>query len=170
MLVALNRSLFWFYYIWHCSLTRHWFAQCQQHLYIGVILQYNSGSVTADFEQVSVSIRLFFTWLLRIYITLGKGCHILYVFGLNSTCICLRTRSLMALWWMLTYIIVFYCVCVSKVSCNLQCVLVYDTIFWFNLVFLLSLILIVLSYIWYCYFYSPVVFASYCSKHICDYV
>ena len=127
--LTLNRSLFWFYYIWHCSLTRHWFVQCQQHLYIGVILQYNSGSVTADFEQVTVSIRLFFTRLLCIYITLDKGCHILYVFGLNSTCICLGTRLLMALWWMLTYIIVFYCVCVSKVSSNLQCVLVYDTIF-----------------------------------------
>ena len=83
--LTLNRSLFQFYYIWHCLLTRHWFVQCQQHLYIGVILQYNSGSVAADFEQVTVSIRLFFTWLLCIYIILDKGCHILYVFGLNST-------------------------------------------------------------------------------------
>ena len=29
--------------------------------------------------------RLFFTWVLFIYIILDKGCHILYVFGLNST-------------------------------------------------------------------------------------
>ena len=28
---------------------------------------------------------LFFTWVLCIYIILDKGCHILYVFGLNST-------------------------------------------------------------------------------------
>ena len=30
-------------------------------------------------------IRLFFTWVLCIYIILDKGCHILYAFGLNST-------------------------------------------------------------------------------------
>ena len=39
----------------------------------------------ADFEQVTVSIRLFFTWVLCIYTILDKGCHILYVFCLNST-------------------------------------------------------------------------------------
>ena len=83
--LTLNRSLFRFYCIWHCLLTRHWFVQCQQHLYIGIILQYNSGSMAADFEQFTVSIRLFFTWLLCIYIILDKGCHILYVFGFNST-------------------------------------------------------------------------------------
>ena len=33
-------------------------------------------------QQVTVSIRLFFTWVLCI---LDKGCHILHVFGLNST-------------------------------------------------------------------------------------
>ena len=80
----LNRSLFRFYYIWHCLLTRHWFVQCQQYLYIRVNLQYNSGSIAADFEQVTVSIRLFFTWVLCIYIILDKSCHILYGFGLNS--------------------------------------------------------------------------------------
>ena len=83
--MTLNRSLFWFYYIWHFLLTRHWFFQCQQHLYIRVILQYNSGLMAADIEQVTVSIRWFFTWLLCIYIILDKGCHILYIFGLNST-------------------------------------------------------------------------------------
>ena len=36
-------------------------------------------------QQITVSIRLFFTWVLCIYIILDKGCHILYVFGLNST-------------------------------------------------------------------------------------
>ena len=41
--------------------------------------------MAADFEQVTVSIRLFFTWFLCIYIILDKGCHILYVSGLNST-------------------------------------------------------------------------------------
>ena len=54
-------------------------------MYIGVILQYNSGSVAADSEQATVSVHLFFTWVLRIYILLDKGCHILYVFDLNST-------------------------------------------------------------------------------------
>ena len=37
----------------------------------------------ADFEQVTVSVRLFFTWVLCIYIILDKGCHISY--ALNST-------------------------------------------------------------------------------------
>ena len=40
--------------------------------------------MAADFEQVTVSIRLFFTWVLCIYIILDKGYHILYVFVLNS--------------------------------------------------------------------------------------
>ena len=35
-------------------------------------------------QQVTFSIRLFFTWLLYIYIILDKGCHVLYVFGLNK--------------------------------------------------------------------------------------
>ena len=41
--------------------------------------------MAADIEQVTVSIRFIFTWVLCIYIILDKGCHILYVFGLNST-------------------------------------------------------------------------------------
>ena len=134
--LTLNRSLFWFYCIWYYLLTRHWFVQCQQHLYIGVILQYNSGSMAADFEQVTVSIRLFFTCVLCIWIILDKGWHILYVFGLNCAVynhkVGVHFSSdlwLMTSWWMLTCIIVFYCVCVSKVSSNLQCALVYDTIF-----------------------------------------
>ena len=49
--LTLNRSLFRFYCIWHCLLTRHWFVQCQQHLYIGVTLQYNSGSMAATFNN-----------------------------------------------------------------------------------------------------------------------
>ena len=139
--MTLNMSLFRFYCIWHCLLTRHWFAQCPQHLYIGIILQY--------------------------YIILDKGCHIFFAFCLNSmVCICLVTRSLITLWWMLTCIIVFYCVCISKVSSNLQCVLVFDAIFYFSLVCLLSLILLVFYYIWYCHFYLPVAFASYCSIHM----
>ena len=40
--------------------------------------------MAADFEQVTNSIRLFFTWVLSIFLILDKGCHILYVFGLNS--------------------------------------------------------------------------------------
>ena len=54
-------------------------------MYIGVILQYNSGYMAADFEQVIVSIHLLFTWVLGISIILDKGWHILYVFGLNNT-------------------------------------------------------------------------------------
>ena len=41
--------------------------------------------MASDFEQVTVSKRLFFTWVLSIYIVLDKVCHILYVFCLNST-------------------------------------------------------------------------------------
>ena len=41
--------------------------------------------MAVDFEQVTLLIRLFFTWILCIYIMLDKGCHILYVFGLNRT-------------------------------------------------------------------------------------
>ena len=35
-------------------------------------------------QEVTVSICLFFTWVLCIYIIFDKVCHILYVFGLNS--------------------------------------------------------------------------------------
>ena len=37
-----------------------------------------------SWQQVTVSIRLFFTWLLCIYIILDKGCYILYAFRLNN--------------------------------------------------------------------------------------
>ena len=67
-----------------CFLTSYWFVQFQQHFYIVAVLQHNSGSMAADFEKVTVSIRLVFTWLLCIYIILEKDCHILNVFGLNS--------------------------------------------------------------------------------------
>ena len=56
-------------------------------------MQYNSGSMAADFEQVTVLIRLFFAWVPCIYIILDKVCHILYVFGLNST-VCSHIVSL----------------------------------------------------------------------------
>ena len=49
--------------------------------------------MAAAFEQVTVSIRLFFTWVLCSYIILDNGCHILYVFGLNST-VCSQTVGL----------------------------------------------------------------------------
>ena len=113
-------------------LIRHSFVQCEQHLYIGVILQYNSGSMAAVFEQVTLSILLFFTWVLCIYIILDKGCHILYIFGLNnmvwSHIVGVRLSSDQVTYdliWRLTCIIVFHCVCISKVSSNLQCLLVY---------------------------------------------
>ena len=40
--------------------------------------------MATDFEQITVLIRSFFTWVLCIYIILDKGCPILYGFGLNS--------------------------------------------------------------------------------------
>ena len=40
--------------------------------------------MAADYLQVTVSIRLFFSWVLCIYIILDKVCHILYVLGLIS--------------------------------------------------------------------------------------
>ena len=46
--------------------------------------------MAADFEQVTISISLFFTWVLCFYINLDKGCHILYVFSLNIT-VCSHT-------------------------------------------------------------------------------
>ena len=105
-------------------------------MYIGVILQYNSGSMAGDFEQVTVSIRLFFIWLLCIYIILDKGCHILYIFGLNSTVFSHIvgvhlssdhvTYGFMMDADLYNSFLVF---CVSKVSSNLQCVLVHDNIF-----------------------------------------
>ena len=92
--------------------------------------------MATDLEEVTVSIRLFFTRVLCIYIILEKGCHILYVFGLNST-VCSHMVGVHLSSDQVTYdfmmnadcIIVFYCVCASKVSTNLQCVLVYDIIY-----------------------------------------
>ena len=104
--LTLNRSLFRFYCIWYYLLNRNWFVQCQQTCTLGlscriILVQW------LLIEQVTVSKRLFSTLVLCIYfyIILNKGYHILYVLGLNSSC-----------------------VCVSKVSI-LQCVLVYDAIF-----------------------------------------
>ena len=86
-------------------------------------------------------------------------------------CICLKTRSLMTLRWMLTCIIVFYCECVSKVSSNLQYVLVYETILQFNLVCLLSLILLVLYYIiLYCIILHLILLFCIHLRHIVQYI
>ena len=49
--LTLSRSLFWFYCIWNCLLTRYWFVQWQQHLYIGVNSLYNSGSMAATWNK-----------------------------------------------------------------------------------------------------------------------
>ena len=37
--------------------------------------------MVAEFEQFTVSVSLFFTWILRIYIILGAVSHSLHVFG-----------------------------------------------------------------------------------------
>ena len=126
--LTLNRSLFWFYCIWHCLLTRHWFAQCQQHLYIWI--------VQILLLTLNKSIRLFFTWLLCIYDILDNGWRILYAFGLNST-VCSHMVGVHLSSDQVIYDFMmnanlynsFYCVYVSKVSSNLQYVLIYDTIF-----------------------------------------
>ena len=55
--MTLNRSLFRFYCIWHSLLTRHRFVWASHR----------------------------FNTFILFYIILGKGGHILYVFGLNST-------------------------------------------------------------------------------------
>ena len=105
--------------------------------------------MAAAFEQVTaVSIRLFFTWVLCIYIILDKGCHILYVFDLNST-ICSHIVGVNLSRDQVTYDFMmdadfFYCVCVSNVSSNLQCVLVYDNIY--------------SSSIWYVYYLYYIIF------------
>ena len=91
--------------------------------------------MAADFEQVTVLIRLFFTWVVCIYIISGKGCHILYVFGWKIT-VCIHRVGVHLSNDQVTYDFMmdadlckgFYCVCVSKVYRKLQCVLVYDNI------------------------------------------
>ena len=89
-----------------------------------------------NFEQVTVSIRLFFTWVMCIYIILDKGCHILYVFGLNST-MCSHIVGVHLPSVQVTYGFMMdadlydsYLLRLRiKSSNNLQCVLVYDIIF-----------------------------------------
>ena len=70
-----------------------------------------------------------------IYIILDKGCHILYVFGLNST-VCNHIVGVQLSSGQFTYYFmmddlhkVSFCVCVSKISSNFKRVLVYDAIF-----------------------------------------
>ena len=92
--------------------------------------------MAADFEQVTVSVRLFFTWVLCIYIILDKDCPSLYVFCLNNT-VCSHIVGVYLSSDQVTYDFMmdadlynsFYCICVSEVSINIQCVLVYVTIF-----------------------------------------
>ena len=95
-----------------CLPTWYWCVSCQQHICHWLRLLCIYG-VLADFEHIDLLnasstcalglscsiilvqclltlnkshlIRLFFTWVLCIYIILDKGCHNLYAFGLNST-------------------------------------------------------------------------------------
>ena len=104
-------------------------------MYIAVNLQYNFGSTAADFEQITVSIRLFFTWVLCIYIILDKGCHILYVFGLNNVCSHIVGMDLSSDQVSYGFMIdadkynSFLLRLRIKSFWHLQCVLVYDAIF-----------------------------------------
>ena len=55
-------------------------ASCaRQHLSLFMFLSYG-----VLWQHATVSVRLFFIWVLCIYIILDKGCHILHAFGLNS--------------------------------------------------------------------------------------
>ena len=104
-------------------------------MYIAVNLQYNFGSIAADFEQITVSIRLFFTWVLCIYIILDKGCHILYDFGLNNVCSHIVGMDLSSDQVSYSFMIdadlynSFLLRLRNKSFWHLQCVLVYDAIF-----------------------------------------
>ena len=110
--------------------------------------------MAADFDQVTVSICLFFTWVPCIYINLDKVCHTLYVFGLNSK-VCRHMVGVYLSSDQVTYDFMMnaelhnsFLLCLRiKSSSNFQCVLVYDTICRFNLVCLLSLTSLVLYYI-----------------------
>ena len=83
--------------------------------------------MAADFEQVAVLVRLFFTWVLCIYIILDKGCHTLYVFVLNST-VWSHIVGMYLANDQVTYGFMMDAD-LSKISSNLQSVLVYDTAF-----------------------------------------
>ena len=86
--------------------------------------------MAADFEQVTVSIRLFFTWVLCFYIILDKGCHILYVFCLNST-VCSHTVGVHFSSDQVTYDFMMDADLYNSFLLHLylQCELVCDTIF-----------------------------------------
>ena len=79
--LTLNRSLFRFYCIWNCLLTRHWFVSstCTLRLSCSIIL----------FQWLllwtSPSFNTFIFHLGTVYLHHFISCHILYVFGLNST-------------------------------------------------------------------------------------
>ena len=55
------------------------------HVYVRTALTLSLFIFLSYGVLVTVSIHLFFTSVLCIYIILDKGCHILYVFGLCST-------------------------------------------------------------------------------------
>ena len=131
--------------------------------------------MAADFEHITVSIRLFFNWVLCIYIILDKDCHILYVFCLNST-VCSHIVGVHLSSDQVTYdsmmdadlynsfllrlrIKSFYqpSVCIS---------LLYYILVQFGMSSYFNFTCIILYL--YCYLYSPAAFASYCSIHMCD--
>ena len=86
--------------------------------------------MAADFEQVAVSIRSFFSWLLCIYIILDEGCHILYVFGINSM-VCSHIVGVHLSNDQVTYDFMMDADLYNSflLSYNIQFVLVYGTIF-----------------------------------------
>ena len=89
------------------------------------------------FEQAIVSIRLFFTWGLCIYIFLDKGCHILCVFGLIST-VCSHIVDVHLSSDKVTQsnftCIILYLILLSSFTCSICviCATVFIRIFWNN--------------------------------------
>ena len=85
--LTLNRSLFRFYCICHCLLTRHWFVQCSSILTLGlscsiILVQWLLLWTSHRFNRL---FSLGYCVLTYLLIILDKICHILYVFDLNST-------------------------------------------------------------------------------------
>ena len=122
VLATLNRSLFRFYCIWNCLLTRHWFVSstCTLRLSCSIIL----------FQWLllwtSHSFNTFIFHLGTVYLHHFIDCHILYVFGLNST-VCSHIVGVHLSSDQVSYYFMmdadlynsFLLVCVLKVSTNL---------------------------------------------------
>ena len=68
-----------------CAGGEEYHASCERIHLQYLLLCFMFLSFDVLWQQFTFSMRLFFTWVLCIYIILDKGCHILHVFGLSST-------------------------------------------------------------------------------------